>query len=85
MAKYRIEIKNSAIKELNNLPTNILLKIIEKINTLSENPRPKGCVILTGRNRYRIRHGKYRILFSVEDDILVLYVVKIVPRRDVYK
>ena len=85
MAKYRIEIKNSAIKELNKLPKNILLKVLEKIDSLADNPRPVNSVKLTGQDRYRIRQGRYRILYSINDDILLVYVVKIAHQKSVYK
>ncbi len=85
MAKYKIEIKKTAVKELNDLPLNNLKKIIQKIQNLADNPRPPGCKKLTGEEKYRIRSGNYRILYIIEDDILIIYVVKIGHRRDVYR
>ena len=85
MAKYKIEIKKTAVKELNNLPLNDLKKIIQKIQNLAVNPRPPGCKKLAGEEKYRIRCGNYRILYMIEDDILIIYIVKIVHRRDVYR
>lgn len=85
MGKYRIEIKKSAIKELNAIPKKDLKKIVFEIISLSDNPRPKECIKLSGGERYRIRHGNYRILYSIEDEILVVYVVKIGHRKDVYR
>ncbi len=85
MAKYKIEIKKSAIKELNNLPKNDLKRIIQKIQNLSDNPRPSDCKKLTSEEKYRIRSGNYRILYLIEDDLLIIYVVKIGHRRDVYR
>ena len=84
MGKYRIEIKKSAIKELNTIPRKDLKKIVLKISSLSDDPRPKGCVKLSGMERYRIRQGNYRILYSIDDEILVVYVVKIRHRKEVY-
>jgi len=85
MAKYKIEFKKSAVKELKSIPKKDLKKFLSKINNLSDNPRPNGSVKLTSREQYRIRHGNYRILYSIEDDLLVIFVVKIAHRQDVYK
>jgi len=85
MAKYRIEIKKSAVKELNNLPPKDLKIIIKKIQDLAYDPRPPGCKKLTGEEKYRIRSGQYRILYKIEDDVLVVYIVKIAHRRNVYR
>ncbi len=85
MGKYKIEFKKSAIKELNTTPKNDLKRILAKIKSLSENPRPKGCIKLSGKERYRVRQGNYRILYSIEDDILVVYVVKVGHRKNVYR
>ena len=84
MAKYKIEIKKSAIKELESIPSKDLKRIVEKIKLLAENPRPSGCLKLSGEERYRIRQGKYRILYAIKDDILTVYIVKVGHRKDVY-
>ncbi len=85
MAKYKIEIKKTAVKELNHLPPNDLKKIIKSIQNLVIDPRPSGCKKLTGEEKYRIRIGNYRVLYMIEDDILIVYIVKIGHRRDVYR
>ena len=85
MAKYKIEFKKSAVKELNSIHKRDLIKIISKINELADDPRPNGSIKLTNREQYRIRQGNYRILYSIEDDRLVIFVVKIAHRKDVYK
>ena len=85
MAKYKIEIKKSAAKELNKLPLNDLKKIIRKIHNLADNPKPSDCKKITGEEKYRIRSGNYRILYLIEDNILMIYIVKIGHRRDVYR
>jgi mRNA interferase RelE/StbE len=84
VAKYKIEIKKSAIKELESIPSKDLKRIVEKIKLLAENPRPSGCLKLSGEERYRIRQGKYRILYAIKDDILTVYIVKVGHRKDVY-
>jgi len=85
VAKYNILIKPSAVKEIENIPRKDRLRIIQKIQGLANTPRPQGCEKLTGENRYRIRHGVYRIVYSVTDRELHIVVVKIGHRRDVYK
>ncbi|RKY75877.1 type II toxin-antitoxin system mRNA interferase toxin, RelE/StbE family [candidate division KSB1 bacterium] len=85
MGKYKIELKKSAVKELNSIPDKDIKSIIRKIKLLADNPRPDGCIKLTGKEQYRIRYGNYRILYSIEDDKLIVFVVKIGHRRDVYK
>lgn len=82
---YKIEIKASAQKELRNLPNKELKKIIEKIGSLSTNPRPSGCKKLSGDEKYRIRIGNYRVLYRIEDEILVIFIVKVGHRKDVYE
>jgi mRNA interferase RelE/StbE len=52
---------------------------------LAENPRPQGSQKLSGRDRYRIRQGVYRIVYSIEDDRLVVVVIKVGHRKDVYR
>jgi mRNA interferase RelE/StbE len=85
MGKYKIVMKQSAVKELNKIPAKDLKKIASKIESLSTNPRPMGCEKLSALERYRIRQGNYRILYSIEDDILTVYVVKIGRRKDIYR
>lgn len=85
MEKYRIKIKASAIKELEKIPKKDLQRIVKKIQSLSINPRPSGCEKLSGQERYRLRQGNYRILYSVQDDILLVIVVKIGHRKEIYK
>lgn len=85
MAKYSIELKKSAVKELNNMPKEDLRKITRKIASLAHNPRPPGAEKLSGDEKYRIRCGNYRILYLIEDDVLIVYVIKIGHRKNVYR
>jgi mRNA interferase RelE/StbE len=85
MVKYKIEVKKSAAKELNSIPIKDLKKILKTIQELSNNPRPKGCLKLTNQENYRIRVGNYRILYSIKDEILTVYVVKIGHRKNIYR
>ena len=85
MARYRIEIKKSAVKELSQIPKNDLVKIVKNINSLADNPRPKGSKKLSREEKYRIRYGTYRILYLIEDDVLVICVIKVAHRKDIYR
>ena len=85
MANYNILIKPSAKKELEKLPKIDLQKIVIKIQDLAREPRPTGCEKLSGEAKYRIRQGNYRIVYSIADNELIIYVVKIGHRRDIYR
>ena len=85
MAKYRIELKRSAVKELARIPKKDLRKILKKIASLAHSPRPEGCKKLSTQEKYRIRQGKYRILYAIEGEKLVVYVVKIAHRKNAYR
>ena len=85
MGRYRVEIKKSAVKEIEHLPRKDMKAVLYKIEALSENPRPRDCKKLSSQGKYRIRCGNYRILYSIEDDILTIYVVKVGNRKDVYR
>ena len=85
MARYKLEIKKSAVKELEAIPARDLSRIIERIESLADDPRPEGSCKLSGEEKYRIRQGNYRILYAIEDDLLVVYVVKVAHRKDIYR
>ena len=87
MASYRIAIKRSAAKELERIGTRKDREAIASpIRALAADPRPAGCERLAGRSSvYRIRQGDCRILYSIEDEGLVVLVIRIGHRRDVYR
>jgi len=85
VANYDLRIKPSAVKELEDLQAKDRRRIVSKIQNLAEEPRPRGCDKLSGRDRYRLRQGDLRILFEVDDDAQTVTVVKIGHRRDVYR
>jgi mRNA interferase RelE/StbE len=85
VANYKILIKSSAAKELAKLPKKDIQRISSKIKSLSVDPRPHGCEKLSTQERYRIRQGNYRIVYSIEDDKLIVFVIKIAHRSEVYK
>jgi len=85
MALYRIFFKKSVSKDLSKVPAKDVKRVLLSIRTLAENPRPPQAKKLTGQDRYRLRQGNYRILYSIEDDMLIICVVKVCHRRDVYR
>ncbi len=86
MEKYRVLIKPSAVKEIESIPQKkIRQQIVRRIQQLANNPRPRGSTKLSGHDRYRIRQGAYRIVYAIEDDKLVVYVVKVGHRKDIYR
>ena len=86
MARYKILIKPSAVKEIESIPLKRdRQRIVERIGDLTENPRPPGCEKLSGRDKYRLQQGRYRSLYSIEDKDLLVYVVKVAHRKDVYR
>jgi mRNA interferase RelE/StbE len=85
MAGYKLFFKKSVQKDLNAIPKEDLRRILKRIEGLAEDPRPAGCEKLTGQERYRLRQGRYRILYSIQDDELTVWVVKIGHRKDIYR
>lgn len=85
MAAYRIVFKKTAAKELEAIPKRDLAKVVERIQSLAVEPRPPGVEKLSAQERYRVRQGDYRIVYSIEDDILTVCVVKVGHRREVYR
>ena len=86
MVKYSLRIKKSARKELLSIATKAdRQRVIRRIESLADNPRPPGALKLSGLERYRIRQGRYRILYTIEDSLLVIQVIKIGDRKDVYR
>lgn len=86
MEKFRVFIKPSAKKELIAVTTKKdRQRIVRRIQSLSENPRPPGCQKLSGYDRYRIRQGDYRIVYEIRDLEVLVVVIKIGHRRDVYR
>lgn len=85
MAKYKLVFKKSVAKDLRPIPNKDVARILQRIETLQENPRPIGCEKLSGQERYRIRQGVYRIIYEVTDMQLIVTVVKISHQKQVYK
>ncbi len=85
MAEYEIFFKESVWKDFKKIPQNDLKRVLSKIEKLSENPRQIGCEKLTGQELYRIRQGNYRIIYSIQDNELTIWVVKVGHRKDIYR
>ena len=84
MAVYKIFFKKSVWKDFESIPKKELKRIVEKIGSLSDDPRPPGSKKLTGQDRYRLRQGSYRILYSIQDEQLTVWVVKVAHRKKAY-
>jgi mRNA interferase RelE/StbE len=82
---YEVQIVLSAEKELDRLPLIFHNRIVERILSLEENPRPKGIKKLSGREEYRLRAGDYRILYIINDKDRIVTVMAVGHRREVYK
>ncbi len=85
MASYSVLMTKSAAKELERVPTKDRRRMVAKIWTLTENPRPVGAEKLSGEDKYRVRQGNYRILYEIVDSDLIVTVVRIGNRREVYR
>lgn len=85
MAEYKIFFKKSVKKDLSTIPKKDLKRILAKIASLSNNPRPPACEKLSGQEKFRLRQGRYRIIYSVQDYELLVWVVKVGNRKEVYR
>jgi mRNA interferase RelE/StbE len=87
VARYRLFIKPSAAKEIEAIPAKKdRRRILARIESLATDPCPAGCEKLTGSDRrYRIRQGRYRVVYDVDDAVAEIAVVKVGHRRDVYR
>ncbi len=85
MGRYKIEIKRSAEKEIASINRKDRLRIIERLQSLSDDPRPSGVKKLSGEGKYRIRQGNYRILYQIYDEVIIIVVVRVAHRREVYR
>ena len=85
MIQYRLVFKKSVDKDLQGIPKKDISRLLKCFEVLAEDPRRKGCEKLSGRERYRRRLGSYRIVYEIQGDVLVVIVVKVGHRRDVYR
>ena len=85
MASYRIVFKKSVAKDLRQIPKKDIQRILMRVDSLKEDPRPAGVEKLSGDEKYRIRQGNYRILYMIEDEIITVTIEKVGHRREVYR
>ena len=85
MAEYKIYFRKSVLKDLAKTPKRELQHIIKRIEKLATDPRPRGSEKISGLNRFRVRQDSYRIIYSIQDDELTIWIVKIGHRRDIYR
>jgi len=85
MAGYSVFFRKSVERDMARIPKRDVGRIMERILTLAADPRPRGCEKLSGQERYRVRQGKYRIVYSIQDEELTVWVVKMGRRGDVYR
>ena len=85
MARYDVFIKPSALKELEAVDSKKdRQRIVRVILALAEDPRPTGCRKLSGKDKYRVRSGQYRILYKIQDGALIVVIVKVANRSEAY-
>jgi mRNA interferase RelE/StbE len=85
MGSYRLAFKQSVAKDLRAIPQGDVARILKRIESLADEPRPPGSEKLSGQERYRVRQGVYRILYEIRNEELVVLVVKVGHRREVYR
>ena len=85
MAKYTAVLTKKAQKQLDKLSDSIAQPILEAIAYLEENPRPKGYIKLKGRKAYRVRVGNYRIIYDIFDNLLIVDIITLGNRKDIYE
>jgi mRNA interferase RelE/StbE len=85
MANYNILIRKSVYKDFDRIPKKDVKRIIKAIGKLAEDPRPPQSKKLSGEDKYRLRCGSYRVIYEIQDDKLIVYVVKARHRKDVYR
>ena len=82
---YAVEILRAAQKQLAKIERQAQSRIIDSIKSLAANPRPSGCKKLSGRPAWRIRIGAYRVIYEIHDDRLVVLVLSLGDRKDLYR
>lgn len=85
MAVYSVLITHSAEREIDRVPVEIRRLIVRRILALADDPRPHGSQKLSGEDKYRIRQGDYRVVYTIEDAIVTVTVVRVAHRSDVYR
>ena len=84
MPEYQIRITKTAQKQLDKLPSQVATRLFDLIQSLATNPRPPGCKKLKGRDGFRIRKGDFRIIYDVFDKLLIVEIIAVGDRKDIY-
>jgi mRNA interferase RelE/StbE len=82
---YRLDYLPAATKSIEKLPGDVQRRVLDRLEALTVNPRPSGSLKLTGQEAYRIRVGDYRVIYTIHDDRLIVLVIDVGHRRDVYR
>lgn len=85
MARFELVFRRSVARDLRGIPKQDLARILKRIESLRDDPRPPGCEKLSGQERYRVRQGVYRILYEILDSRLIVTVVKVGHRSQAYR
>jgi len=85
MERYRLVFRKSVAKDLRRLPRKDVARIVKCFRGLAHDPRGPGCEKLSGEERYRVRVGVYRVVYEIKDDLLIVVVVRVGHRRDIYR
>jgi len=85
MVQYKIVVRKSVSKDLTRIPKKDVQRILKAIRALAQDPRPPQSKKLSGEDKYRLRCGVYRVLYEIQDDKLIVCIVKIRHRKDIYK
>ena len=86
VTSYSVELKPTARKELEGLPDNMLSRVVRKVESLAQTPRPTGCKKLKGyKDQWRVRVGDWRVVYIVDDEAKLVSVTRIAHRREVYE
>ena len=85
MASYKLTFKKSVARDLHALPERDVRRILERIDALADDPRGPGCSKLSGQNYYRVRVGVYRVVYEIDDGVLVIQVIRVAHRARAYR
>lgn len=85
MVEYRVEILRRAQKQLARVPTEVYPRLVQAIRALAEDPRPNGCLKLQGREGWRVRVGRHRVLYEIDDSGRCVLIVDVGDRREIYR
>ena len=85
MARYELRVKPSVAKDLRGLPKTDVKRIVKRMEALRDDPRAPGCEKLSGAELYRVRQGVYRIVYEIHDELIMVEVVRVGHRGEVYR